>query len=114
LVQVGGYRRIPEGESGSAFTPAGSSSARSRDAPPAGSTSTTGVCRFELPPSASTLTVRGSATQLLWNSGTGKSALKSAGGEMALPLVDAAPMMAPLRDWRLPVVERWKRARAGG
>lgn len=79
---------------------------------PAGSTSTTGVCRFELPSSATTLTVRGSATQLVWSSGTGHSAVKSASGEMTLPLVDAASMMAPLRDRRLPVAERWKRASA--
>jgi hypothetical protein len=102
---------LPEGESRFSFHSGNLELCSFAGRAPAGSASTTGVCRFELPPGASTLTVRGSATQLVWSSG--KSALKSANGEMTLPLVDAAPMMAPLRDRRLSVAERWKRARAG-
>ncbi len=104
---------LPEGESRFSFHSGKQELCSFAGRAPAGATATTGVCRFELPSGASTLTIRGSATQLVWNSDTGKSAVKSATGELSLPLVDAAPMMAPLRDRTLPLAERWKRARAG-
>ncbi len=104
---------LPEGESRFSFHSGTQELCSFAGRAPAGSTSTTGVCRFDLPPGASTLTVRGSATQLVWNPGTDKSAVKSATGELTLPLVDAAPMMAPLRDRKLPLAERFARARAG-
>lgn len=77
---------------------------------PAGRNLSDGVCRFELPAKARSLTVRGSITDRVWDSRTDRISLNAAAGSRTLELRDASAITAPLRDAALPVAERWRRS----
>jgi hypothetical protein len=79
---------------------------------PQGSNSSPGVCRFELPGKARTLTLRGAVSWPHWNEKGTRFRLISATGTHTFELRDASPITGPLRDRGLGAAERWRRSLA--
>jgi hypothetical protein len=80
---------------------------------PRGSHSSPGVCRFELPGKARTLTLRGAVSRPRWNQEGTRYRLESAAGEHTFELRDAGAITRPLREPGLAAPERWRRSIEG-